>query len=43
MEHAENRSKETPMSEPPAVLRYGERELELPTIVGTDTYTDQLW
>ncbi len=24
------------MSEPPAVLRYGERELELPTIVGTE-------
>jgi citrate synthase len=36
VEHAENRSKEMPMSEPPAVLRYGERELELPTIVGTE-------
>src|SRR5206468_2767977 len=27
---------ETPMSEPPATLRYGERELELPAIVGTE-------
>jgi citrate synthase len=25
-----------PMSEPPAVVRYGDRELELPTIVGTE-------
>ncbi len=24
------------MSEPPAVLRYGERELELPLVVGTE-------
>jgi citrate synthase len=36
VEHAENRSKEMPMSEPPAVLRYGERELDLPTMVGTE-------